>query len=120
MKKKPFRIVAVSAVLLLVIVIGAGVLKSKSKPVEKVLVPVKVAAVELNSAERSDRYSATIIPRTEVELAFNVGGYVDALQQVRGIDGKMRDVQEGDLISVGGVLARVRQLRPASFPFRSK
>jgi len=84
-------------------------LRSKSKPVERVLVPVKVAAVELNSAERGERYSATIIPRTEVELAFKVGGYVDALQQVRGIDGKMRDVQEGDRISVGAVLARVRQ-----------
>ena len=109
MKKKPFRIVAVSAVLLLAIVIAAGVLRSKSKPVEKVLVPVKVAAVQLNSAERGERYSATIIPRTEVELAFRVGGYVDALQQVRGIDGKMRDLQEGDRIRAGAVLARVRQ-----------
>jgi len=109
MKKKRFGIVAMCAVLLLAIVIVAGVLRSKSKPVERVLVPVKVAAVELNSAERGERYSATIIPRTEVELAFKVGGYVDALQQVRGIDGKMRDVQEGDRISVGAVLARVRQ-----------
>src|SRR6476646_4491512 len=109
MKKKRFGIVAVSAVLLLAIVIVAGVLRSKSKPVERVLVPVKVAAVQLNSAERGERYSATIIPRTEVELAFNVGGYVDALQQVRGIDGKMRDLQEGDRISAGAVLARVRQ-----------
>jgi len=98
------------AVLLLAIVIVAGVLRSKSKPVERVLVPVKVAAVELNSAERGERYSATIIPRTEVELAFKVGGYVDALQQVRGIDGKMRDVQEGDRISVGAVLARAGNL----------
>jgi len=56
-----------------------------------------------------EKYSATIIPRTEVELAFNVGGYVDALRRVRGVDGKTRDVQEGDLISVGTVLARVRQ-----------
>ena len=71
--------------------------------------PVKVAAVELNAASSEARYSATIIPRTQVELAFKVGGYVDALRKVRGVDGKMRDIQEGDRISTGTVLARVRQ-----------
>jgi len=81
----------------------------QSKKVEKLVVPVKVAAVELNSAGNGSRYSATIIPRTEVDLSFKVAGYVDALQQVRGVDGRMRDVQEGDRISAGAVLARVRQ-----------
>lgn len=109
MKKKPFKIVAVSTVLLLAIVIAVASLKSKSKPLEKLPVPVKVAAVELNTANSEARYSATIIPRTQVQLAFKVGGYVDALRQFRGVDGKMRDVQEGDRISVGTVLARVRQ-----------
>jgi RND family efflux transporter MFP subunit len=109
MKKKPFKIVAVSTVLLLAIVIAAGLVRSKPKPLEKLPVPVKVAAVELNTANSEARYSATIIPRTEVQLAFNVGGYVDALRKVRGVDGKMRDIQEGDLINVGTVLARVRQ-----------
>ena len=109
MKKKPFKIVAVSTVLLLAIVIAVTSLKSKSKPLEKLPVPVKVAAVELNTANSEARYSATIIPRTQVQLAFKVGGYVDALRQFRGVDGKMRDVQEGDRISVGTVLARVRQ-----------
>ena len=109
MKKKPFKIVAVSTVLLLAIVIAAGLVRSKPKPLEKLPVPVKVAAVELNTASSGARYSATIIPRTEVQLAFNVGGYVDALRKVRGVDGKLRDIQEGDLINVGTVLARVRQ-----------
>ena len=109
MKKKPFKIVAVSTVVLLAIVIAVTSLKSKSKPLEKLPVPVKVAAVELNTANSEARYSATIIPRTEVQLAFKVGGYVDALRQFRGVDGKMRDVQEGDRIGVGTVLARVRQ-----------
>jgi len=81
----------------------------QSKKVEKLAVPVKVAAVELNSSGGGSRYSATIIPRTEVDLSFKVAGYVDSLQQVRGIDGRMRDVQEGDRISAGAVLARVRQ-----------
>lgn len=109
MKKKPFKIIAVSTVLLLAIVIAGAALKSKSKPLEKLPVPVKVAAVELNTASSEARYSATIIPRTEVQLAFNVGGYVDALRKVRGVDGQLRDIQEGDIINVGTVLARVRQ-----------
>jgi RND family efflux transporter MFP subunit len=80
-----------------------------AKAVEKPPVPVKVATVETNSVGSGSRYSATIIPRTEVELSFKVGGYVDALQSVRGVDGKMRDIQEGDRITAGAVLARVRQ-----------
>src|SRR4029450_4300349 len=105
MKQRTVKAVAVSAVLFLIAVVGA----CRSKQVEKPAVPVKVGAVELNSAGSGARYSATIIPRTEVELAFKVGGYVDALQQVRGVEGRMRDVQEGDVISAGAVLARVRQ-----------
>src|SRR6185503_21126185 len=80
-----------------------------SKQTQKPAAPVRVTAVELNTASSEARYSATIIPRTEVQLAFNVGGYVDALRKVRGVDGKLRDIQEGDLINVGTVLARVRQ-----------
>ena len=97
-------IVVTSSLFLTTIVAGCG-----HKEPEKRVVPVKVAAVELNAASTEARYSATIIPRTEVELAFKVGGYVDGLRKVRGVDGKMRDIQEGDRISTGAVLARVRQ-----------
>jgi RND family efflux transporter MFP subunit len=109
MKQKLLKAVAVSAVLLLVAGVSVAVLRPRSKQAEKPPVPVKVAAVELNSTERGARYSATIIPLTQVELAFKVGGYVDALQQVRAVDGKLRDLQEGDQITAGAVLARVRQ-----------
>jgi RND family efflux transporter MFP subunit len=109
MKQKRLKAVAVSAVLLLVAGVSVAVLRPQSGQAEKPPVPVKVAAVELNSASGGTRYSATIIPRTQVELAFKVGGYVDALQQVRGVDGQLRDIQEGDRISTGAMLARVRQ-----------
>jgi RND family efflux transporter MFP subunit len=105
MKWRAINAVAVtSSLFLTTIVAGCG-----HKEAEKRVVPVRVAAVELNAASTEARYSATIIPRTQVELAFKVGGYVDALRKVRGVDGKMRDIQEGDRISVGTVLARVRQ-----------
>src|SRR5258705_9575144 len=108
MKQKHLKAVAVSAVVLLAVV-SVAVLRPRAKQTEKPAVPVKVAAVELNTGSSEARYSATIIPRTEVQLAFNVGGYVDALRKVRGVDGEPRDIQEGDLINVGTVLARVRQ-----------
>jgi RND family efflux transporter MFP subunit len=91
------------------IVLMPQLMGCQSKKVDKSAVPVKVAAVELNSGGNGSRYSATIIPRTEVDLAFKVAGYVDALQKVRGVEGNLRDVQEGDRISAGAVLARVRQ-----------
>jgi len=81
----------------------------QSKQVQKPPMPVKVATVELHAANSGARYSATIIPRTQVELAFKVDGYVEALQKVRGVGGEVRDIQEGDPIVAGAVLARVRQ-----------
>jgi RND family efflux transporter MFP subunit len=110
MKQRTFKAIGVGAVLLLAIIASVGMLKPRSRHIEKPAVPVKVAAVDLNTADgRDQRYSAAIIPRTEVDLAFRVGGYVDAIQQVRGVDGRVRDLQEGDSISTGAVLARVRQ-----------
>ena len=105
MKWRAINAIAVTSSLFLTTLVGG----CGHKQPEKRVVPVKVAAVELNAASTEVRYSATIIPRTEVELAFKVGGYVDALRKVRGVDGKMRDIQEGDRISTGAVLARVRQ-----------
>ena len=105
MKSRTFLAIAVGgSISVMPILIGC-----QAKAVEKPPVPVKVATVEMNSAGSGSRYSATITPRTEVELSFKVGGYVDALQSVRGVDGKLRDIQEGDRISAGAVLARVRQ-----------
>jgi len=105
MKWRAINAIAVtSSLFLMTVVEGCG-----RKPAEKTPVPVKVASVELNAASTEAKYSATIIPRTEVELAFKVGGYVDTLRKVRGVDGKMRDIQEGDRITIGSSLARVRQ-----------
>ena len=105
MNWRAIKAIAVTSSLFLMTVVGG----CGRKPAEKTPVPVKVTAVELNSASTEAKYSATIIPRTEVDLAFKVGGYVDALRKVRGVDGKMRDIQEGDRISAGSMLARVRQ-----------
>jgi len=54
------------------------------------------------------RYSAVVAADSEVPLSFRVPGYVIGLKQVRGENGNMRDVAEGDRVSRGVVLARIR------------
>src|SRR5258705_580078 len=105
MKKRTFKALVVCTTLFPLVLL----LACQSRQVQKPPVPVKVATVELHAANSGARYSATIIPRTQVEVAFKVDGYVDALQKVRVVDGQMRDLQEGDPIVAGAVLARVRQ-----------
>jgi multidrug efflux pump subunit AcrA (membrane-fusion protein) len=78
------------------------------KPVEKTPTPVKVEAVQSYSASNGARYSASIVAGSEVELSFSVGGYLDSILQVKGADGRPRNVQQGDSVSRGLVLASVR------------
>ena len=70
---------------------------------------VKVAAVENASNAAGTRYSAQINPATRLELSFKVGGYVDSVATVRGVDGKHRLIQEGDRVQAGVQLAAIRR-----------
>jgi RND family efflux transporter MFP subunit len=56
----------------------------------------------------SVRYSGTVKPALEVPVAFKVGGYVEEILTTRDDRGQPRDVQEGDPVEKGAVLARVR------------
>ncbi|MDX2152126.1 MAG: efflux RND transporter periplasmic adaptor subunit [Bryobacteraceae bacterium] len=69
-----------------------------------VAIPVQTAVVDEVTVDTATHYSATIEPDTTVELAFKVDGYVDSLLKVG-----QRNVQVGDFIPKGAVLARVRQ-----------
>lgn len=91
------------------VIASAGLAACNAQPAEKPPTPVRVKVVETISSTGGVRYSASITARTQVDLAFRVGGYVEAIHQVRGFDGRMRDVQEGDVVPKGTVLARVRQ-----------
>jgi RND family efflux transporter MFP subunit len=66
--------------------------------------PVKVQAVEKFSVNTGLRYSATIRPSTQMELAFKNGGFVDYIHPMGG-----RLVDQGDGVPQGTILARVRQ-----------
>src|SRR5437879_12677860 len=79
-----------------------------AKPKEAPLKLVKAKPVEMISTQDSQRYSASIAPRTQVDLAFKVGGYIVSVPQVKGSDGQWRYLQQGDVVSKGAILARVR------------
>lgn len=55
------------------------------------------------------RFSAHVSPDSEVALAFRVPGYVVAMKQVRGQSGRMRDLAEGDRVTGGDLLVRIRK-----------
>ena len=75
---------------------------------EKPLTPVTVSRVEAFTTGTAVRYSATVKPALEVGVAFKVGGYIDELLSVRDDRGRERTVQEGDRVTKGAALARVR------------
>ena len=81
---------------------------SKETPYEKPLTPVRVMPVEMSKGSQAPRYSGNVEPLTRVDLAFRVGGYVDQILTVAG-EGRPRLVQEGDTVSKGAVLVRLRQ-----------
>ncbi len=72
-------------------------------------VPVRAEAAQPAGAAAGARYSANIQPREQVSLAFKSGGYVREVMKVRGVDGRLRNVQQGDTVRRGMVLARVRE-----------
>ncbi len=68
---------------------------------------VTVAAPQ-TSAETL-RYSASILPYAQVDLMFRSSGYVTNVSQVRGADGRTRDIGTGDYVELGVTLAHIRR-----------
>ena len=80
------------------------------KPLEQPPQGVQAQAIQRQAGISADgfRFSAVVTPDSEVPLSFRIPGYVIALKQVRGQDGRMRDLAEGDRVSRGAVLVRIR------------
>lgn len=71
--------------------------------------PVRVTAVVTSEAAFGARYSANVVANSQVSLAFKSGGYVEAISQRKGADGRIRPLESGDAVSAGEILASVRQ-----------
>jgi RND family efflux transporter MFP subunit len=76
--------------------------------VERSVQSVTAGTVERIQPDTPERYSATIVPIAQVDLAFKSAGLIERIYQVRGADGRMRDVQAGDRVAKGTELALVR------------
>ena len=72
--------------------------------------PVKAAEVTIAAAPTGVRYSATIEPAQQMTLSFKASGYVDAVLQRTTPGGGLHTAQQGDRVSRGLVLARVREV----------
>ena len=91
---------------LLLVMAGCGTTKPLSQPPQGV--QAEVIHTPPGASTDGLRFSAVVTPDSEVSLAFRIPGYAISLKQVRGQDGRMRDIAEGDRVSRGAVLIRIR------------
>jgi RND family efflux transporter MFP subunit len=93
------------------VVVVAGILIScgRGPEKEKAARPVRVETVRGETSSGGLRYSATIQPHEQVSLAFKASGYVREVLQRPGVDGRPRDLQQGDAVTKGTVLARLTE-----------
>jgi RND family efflux transporter MFP subunit len=63
--------------------------------------------VEARTTGGAVTYSANIEPAKSVNVAFKVGGYIAKIRQAEGADGRKRDIQAGDPVTQGEILAEV-------------
>ena len=78
-------------------------------PTAAPLLPVHTAEVQSISADSGTKYSANIVPYAQVDLSFKSNGYVERIHQVKNPSGGIRNVDQGDRIAQGTVLAVVSQ-----------
>lgn len=78
--------------------------------VQDPLTPVRVREVQMYGGGDGVPYSANIVPYTQVEVPFKSGGYIQSILQVRGADGRWRNVQQGDQVAKDTILAQVREI----------
>lgn len=99
-KQPAATFIGITALALIALTIGC-----KTTAQEKPVKPVKVKTVETHTGTTSVRYSASIRPSSQVEVAFKVGGYVESIKGVA----EGRYIQAGDIVQKGAVLAQLRQ-----------
>lgn len=71
-------------------------------------VTVRIAPATTLGGVGAARYSASVTPNTQVDVSFKANGYIVQIRQLRGADGRMRDLQQGDTVKKGTVLAKLR------------
>ncbi len=80
----------------------------KEASLQPILTPVRIAEVQTIDTGIGNTYSANIQPYQQVELAFKSNGYLASIRQVRDADGHIRNIDLGDYVTKGTVLATVQ------------
>ena len=70
---------------------------------------MRTAEVQTIDTGVGNTYSANIQPYQQVDLAFKSNGYLASIRQVRDADGHIRNIDQGDYVTKGTVLATVQQ-----------
>ena len=68
-------------------------------------IPVRVQTLGALMDMDGVRYSASVTPKTQVDLKFKVNGYVNAIYQVKGGDGELQPVPRGTVVTTDTLLA---------------
>jgi len=82
---------------------------SKAATEQPTLVPVRTAEVQSIDTSMGNTYSANIQPYQQVDLSFKSNGYLVSIRQVRDENGHVRNIDLGDYVTKGTVLATVQQ-----------
>jgi len=100
----PIGLVALVGVLAATLLSGCR----KETSNQPTLVPVRTAAVQTIATDVGNTYSANIQPYQQVDLAFKSNGYLISIRQVTDADGHIRNIDQGDYVTKGTVLANVQ------------
>jgi len=96
------------AAVLFVIVAATTGCQQPTRVAAKSPTPVHLVDVTLYAPSEDLRYSASVLPFAEATLSFKSAGYVTAIKQIVGADGRRRDIGPGDYVVRGTVLAEIR------------
>ena len=75
----------------------------------KAPIAVRLADVALYQSSEGLRYSASLVPYAQVDVAFRTTGYITEVKQVKSADGRTRNIGVGDYVTRGTVLAQIRR-----------
>ncbi len=95
--------------LLAVLLVASLTACQQKEAAETLPLPVHTALVQPIAVGNGVKYSASIVPYAQVTLSFQSSGYIDRIRQVKSPSGGMRNIDQGDWVEKGTVLAVVRQ-----------
>jgi RND family efflux transporter MFP subunit len=99
---------AASMIALLATTILGGCSHQPALPT-KAAIAVRLADVTLYQSTEGLRYSASLIPYAQVDVAFRTTGYITEVKQIKSADGRIRNIGTGDYVTKGTVLAKIRR-----------